>query len=539
MAKKKPINERCPFKDECDRKKCDFQFHESECNYYIGNSRPGYTIPDQETEDSSIWDDAAETTEVTGGLTYISIDELYPHPDNPRKDLGDLTELSDSIKAKGVLQNLTVVRGHAQTQEEWSKYNKLYNENPSEELREKINAKWYENGYTVIIGHRRTEASRMAGLTTLPCIIADMTPEEQVTTMMLENMQRSDLTVYEQAKGFQLMLDFGNTIETVAEKSGFSPTTVRRRIKLLELDEEKFKKSESRGVTLFDYMELDKIRDMELKNKVLDHIGTANFNNELKKAIEQEETKEYFDNVEAELSKFAIKIEDRTGYTWVAEYSTWNKKNVVVPEDADTVQYYYRREERYVYLYKKNEETSVDEEAERIKAEKAADRDRRKEELKAVSERAYKLRKEAIDSISNSHALKHLSGIMAFLMKATSESSYIRVDDDDIAEIVGFDTDSDEYEDWTDEEIQIHFFELIEAKAKDKAAVCLLKFAYACCEDSSNESYYDWYARHNANEKLDRIYDFLCKLGYEMSDEEKALQNGTHKLFIEEDIKDE
>ena len=234
--------------------------------------------------------------ERSGNLVFISVDELFPHPDNPRKDLGDLTELADSIKVKGVLQNLTVVRGHAQTQEEWSKYNQLYNENPSEELREKINAKWYEDGYTVIIGHRRTEASRMAGLTALPCIIADMTPEEQVTTMMLENMQRSDLTVYEQAKGFQLMLDFGNTIETVAEKSGFSPTTVRRRIKLLELDESKFKKSESRGATLFEYMELDKIKDIDLKNKVLDTIGTPNFNNELKKAIEQEETKEYFDN---------------------------------------------------------------------------------------------------------------------------------------------------------------------------------------------------------------------------------------------------
>lgn len=40
-------------------------------------------------------------------ITYISISELFPHPDNPRKDLGDLTELAESIKAKGVLQNLT------------------------------------------------------------------------------------------------------------------------------------------------------------------------------------------------------------------------------------------------------------------------------------------------------------------------------------------------------------------------------------------------------------------------------------------------
>ena len=55
---------------------------------------------------------------MTTNLVYLPIDCLYPHPDNPRKELGDLTELADSIKAKGVLQNLTVVKGHAQTQDE-------------------------------------------------------------------------------------------------------------------------------------------------------------------------------------------------------------------------------------------------------------------------------------------------------------------------------------------------------------------------------------------------------------------------------------
>lgn len=473
--------------------------------------------------------------EKSGNLVFISIDELYPHPDNPRKDLGDLTELADSIKVKGVLQNLTVVRGHTQTREEWLELSRQYDENPSEELREKMNNRKCEDGYTVIIGHRRTEAAKLAGLTVLPCIIADMTPEEQVTTMMLENMQRSDLTVYEQAKGFQLMLDFGNTVETVAEKSGFSPTTVRRRIKLLELDEEKFKKSESRGVTLFEYMELDKIKDIDLKNKVLDTIGTANFNNELKKAIEQEETKEYFDTTEAEIAKFATKIDDSAGYSYVTDFSTWRKRDVVVPDDVDTVKYYYKRDNNCISLYKEKVITEAEEEEKRIEAEKAADRDRRKEELRAASERAYELRKEAIDSISTPHALKHLAEIMALLMKVSTESHYIRVDVTDITEIVGFDTDSEEYEDWSDEEMNEHLFHLIETETKGKPCKCLLKYAYACCEDSSNKNYYDWYAKHSPNEKLDRIYDFLCSLGYELSDEEKALRDGTHELFITEE----
>jgi len=473
--------------------------------------------------------------EKSGNLVFISVDELFPHPDNPRKDLGDLTELADSIKAKGVLQNLTVVRGHAQTQEEWSRYNKLYNENPSEELREKINAKWYEDGYTVIIGHRRTEASRMAGLKVLPCIIADMTPEEQVTTMMLENMQRSDLTVYEQAKGFQLMLDFGNTIETVAEKSGFSPTTVRRRIKLLELDEAKFKKSESRGVTLFEYMELDKIKSIDLKNKVLDSIGTENFNNELKKAIEYEEKQAYFDEVEAEVSKFAIKIEDRSGYSWETDYGTWNKKKVVVPEDADTVQYYYRRDDSHITIYTKKEETPVDEEAERLREEKEADKDRRKGELKEITKRAYELRSEAVKTISNSHATKHLADIVAFILEMTGKY-YIRTDEGDMLNILDINIDSEEFEDWADEEITDYIFRTVKTEAKAKPGVILLRYAYSISEDSENKGYYDsWTAKHDTDSRLDMIYDFLCKLGYEMSDEERALRDGTHELFITEE----
>ena len=67
-------------------------------------------------------------------ITYISIDKLIPHPQNPRKELGDLTELADSIKANGVYQNLTVVEDGDDT-------------------------------YKIIIGHRRHAAAKIAGLT--------------------------------------------------------------------------------------------------------------------------------------------------------------------------------------------------------------------------------------------------------------------------------------------------------------------------------------------------------------------------------------
>ena len=68
-------------------------------------------------------------------IKYIPVSKLWGHPDNPRKDLGDVTELAESIKVNGVLQNLTVVP-----------------------LIGEITKKWDGESYRVIIGHRRLAA---------------------------------------------------------------------------------------------------------------------------------------------------------------------------------------------------------------------------------------------------------------------------------------------------------------------------------------------------------------------------------------------
>ena len=84
-------------------------------------------------------------------IVKIAVENIYQHPDNPRKDLGDLSELSESIKKKGVMQNLTVIPGH------WD---------------EKM--EWHEEGYTLIIGHRRCAAAKLAGVKELPCRIVEI-----------------------------------------------------------------------------------------------------------------------------------------------------------------------------------------------------------------------------------------------------------------------------------------------------------------------------------------------------------------------------
>lgn len=205
-------------------------------------------------------------------IMYIKTGEIYPHPKNPRKDLGDVSELSESIKHSGILQNLTVVKGHYLTDKEISALSAEYSKSPTEELRAKLNEKKSPEGYTVIIGHRRLAASKMVELSEVPCTVSDMDEKEQLATMITENMQRTDLTVYEQAQGFQTMLDLGETEDTISERTGFSKGTVKHRLNLAKLDQELLKKKEKSAdfqLTLKDLYELEKIDNEKDRNAVL------------------------------------------------------------------------------------------------------------------------------------------------------------------------------------------------------------------------------------------------------------------------------
>lgn len=79
---------------------------------------------------------------------------------------------------------------------------------------------WTDNDYTLIIGHRRCAAAKEAGVKEVPCrVVEGFGRKEQISIMLEENMQRSDLTAVEQAEDFQMMLDLGETAESIAEKT--------------------------------------------------------------------------------------------------------------------------------------------------------------------------------------------------------------------------------------------------------------------------------------------------------------------------------
>ncbi|MCF6464180.1 ParB/RepB/Spo0J family partition protein [Clostridium sp. Cult1] len=422
-------------------------------------------------------------------IRYIEISKIHPHPDNPRKDLGDLEELVESIKTSGILQNLTIV--------------------PQQE----------GIGYRVVIGHRRLAAAKLAGLTEVPCAISDMDYKTQIATMLLENIQRSDLTVYEQAQGFQMMLDLGETVAEISEKTGFSETTVRRRMKLLELDQDKLKESVGRGATLMDYVELEKIENIELRNEVLEKVGTSDFDWALKRAIEDEKRKKKFNEILEEVKKFATEIEDTTGLNYKDAYYGRPSDKFEVPEDIDEVEYFYCVRHDYIILYYKDQ--TSDEKDDKEEEKKARLEEEKLKKLEELSKTAYELRQEFIKNYSNIKAKEHIAIIIEELITQLSRT-YIRSSYKNISDLLNLTTNEEDIK-----------REDMASEINRKPELSLLIATYSVMDEKYLNYYSNWDGTYSASERLDQVYDFLTKIGYEMSEEEKQLQDGTHELFAD------
>lgn len=192
-------------------------------------------------------------------IVNIKVKNLHPHPDNPRKDVGDVSELADSIRKNGLMQNLTVMPIDAR---------ELDPEKQTDPDRISV-----LSDFIVLIGHRRLKAAKQAGLKELPCkIVSQISRKEQIGIMMEENMQRNDLTIWEEANGFQMMLDLGDTEDQIAEKTGFSKSTIRHRVNIAKLDQDVLKEKEQDDgyqLTLKGLYELEKVTDVEKRNEIL------------------------------------------------------------------------------------------------------------------------------------------------------------------------------------------------------------------------------------------------------------------------------
>jgi ParB family chromosome partitioning protein len=137
----------------------------------------------------------------------IPIEDIQPNPRQPRQALGDLTDLVASVREKGILEPLLVrsVGGR----------------------------------FEIIAGERRYRAAIEAGLEELPCVVRDTSDAEMMELALVENLQRKDLSPFEEADGLQVLAEtYGYTHEMMAEKIGKSRTAITETLALSEMPEE-------------------------------------------------------------------------------------------------------------------------------------------------------------------------------------------------------------------------------------------------------------------------------------------------------------
>ena len=148
-------------------------------------------------------------SEKSGGITKLKINSVEPNKDQPRKvfDAEKLETLAESIKEHGLIQPITVTAG--------------------------------KNGnYLIIAGERRWRAAKKAGLSEIPAIIGEFTPQEAAELALIENLQREDLNPIEEALGYRQLLEkFSLTQEDISKKIGKSRSAVANSLRLLSLDD--------------------------------------------------------------------------------------------------------------------------------------------------------------------------------------------------------------------------------------------------------------------------------------------------------------
>lgn len=428
-----------------------------------------------------------------GNVIRISVEAIEPHPNNPRKNVGDVSELADSIKQSGLLQNLTVVP------------------HPDESGR-----------YRALIGHRRLAAAKQAGLEFVPCVVMeDMSLAEQVAIMVAENMQRQDLTIPEQVESIQLMIDLGMSVEEVSEKTGLGKSTVYKRRALSAFESAEFKKSAERGGTLQDYMKVAALKDEKAREKVLRAVGTNNFNMELNTAQNEEKKQERCELIESKLNEWAKKVDSTKDMSvsilrWISFQCDIKENDVKLVNPGKDCEYVYVKNtfDYAVYAVKSQTKESpklTAEQAAQVKAEQ--ERVERWNKLSDLTDRMKELRYSFIKGITPSQAEKKIFLIGAALIRLLK--GYLPLHDlETRVEVLYKEPENQTYDERVAIKLLYHLFEIGEIKAGK-------------CHTYSGV--------FNQDSNLITHYENLELLGYQLSDEESAYLDGTHELYVKEE----
>lgn len=444
-------------------------------------------------------------------IQMIPIEALIHHPDNPRKDLGDMKELTASIKESGVMQNLTVV------------------ENPAD-----------EETWLVVIGNRRLEASKAAGVKELPCVISDMDYKTQLATMMAENMQRVDLTLTEQAQGVQLMMDLGMDVKEISRKTGIRKDAVERRVIMAKYDTGKAAAAIVRGGTISDFMELEKLPE-EHREAMLEHVGTQQLKQRVREKLDALKQAEYMQKVIDWLETFATQIE-RQGYVGAKVVtmnyeSSWYRftQNVVdtlkMPEDVKDRRYYYLVDRVYNSIKLLKEVGDAEEDKNKVLREKkSAYVSQRAAQAEALDEKFRQMRYDFLfagaDIVWNETAI--LRAYVLVMAQGCWHSTYPDKIKEMTEQLCGMTMKGSGYASRPElaDMLKLPDHKMRQAGAgllwgavdRDGYRPWARMYDKACIEFKRSTTY-------------EIIYDMLIGMGYEMSDEEAAYLGGTHEVY--------
>lgn len=209
----------------------------------------------------------------TNQIKLINTSLIDPHPDNPRKNIGDVTDLAASIKTNGLLTPLSVV--------------------PNGER------------YRVIAGHRRLAACKQAGIGFVPCFVLQLDPLQQLEAMVTENCQREQLTVLEEADAIQGMLDLGATTASVAHRLGRSGDYVRDRAKAASIDNEvRRTRDDFSQLTIGQLVAIARYDGQpDRQKKLAQAAGTSNFDYILRNIERDDRDRQWIESVAALLAE--------------------------------------------------------------------------------------------------------------------------------------------------------------------------------------------------------------------------------------------
>lgn len=449
-------------------------------------------------------------------IQMIEVSKLIPHVKNPRKNVGNVSELAESIKHSGVLQNLTVVPYYSP-----------------------VHKRVMEGIYTVIIGHRRLAAAKLAGLDKVPCAVVEMSDKDQLATMLSENMQRSDLTVVEQAEGIQLLLDLGESVSQVAERTGLSESTVRRRSKIATLDKVELKKAEERGGTMQDYLRLMEIEDETERNKALQAVGTKKFDSVVETAFGEQAWRRH----RAELLQRLEGCEKVEQGSWSThEYMRGYRKysgNYDLPDDFTAERYVYADHGWEIQLWRKKEKVNEEiAEAERRGQIRRAAEAARDEDVAQANRAFYERRRNWLLKMSREDIRDSLHEVADLLLEyiGTYHNQVAKVGakvaamlEPDYAE----GCENDVLQEWKfSEPERVMLYALWAANDSEKRMPMEQKW--------NGLNGYDLF--YDADAKIHGVYDFLEQLGYDKTEEERDWLLGQHPCFMlpeEEDLQED